>query len=172
MSELIRCKTCGWEVSTAASNCPHCGEPNFKPVAYLAEEERKIQQAEVQKRHMALAKADREYGYNLEVYAEGEYPNDWYKSIRFFGTRIRGNFATLSYDYDKQWYGRNEPTHVRLLPGTYKARYTELTVAGRTINEVQSEAVFTISDNSRQIVLHFSKKLLSKRFKLTSVTAS
>lgn len=32
MSErLLKCKLCGGSVSSAASKCPHCGTPNFKP---------------------------------------------------------------------------------------------------------------------------------------------
>ena len=31
VGELVRCRLCFGKVSTSASNCIHCGEPDFKP---------------------------------------------------------------------------------------------------------------------------------------------
>ena len=33
--ELVRCRLCFGKVSTSASNCIHCGEPDFKPTSEL-----------------------------------------------------------------------------------------------------------------------------------------
>ena len=32
VGELVRCRLCFGKVSTSASNCIHCGEPDFKPI--------------------------------------------------------------------------------------------------------------------------------------------
>ena len=169
MSGLIRCKTCGWEVSSAARLCPHCGEPNCKPASCLSEEQRKRQLAEEQKRQIDLDGMDRQYGYSLEVYAEGEIPENWYKRILFLGSKITP-YANTGYAYDDEKHAKGEPVHVRLLPGTYTVRYSEYYYAGLSPNEIRSEATFSISNSDRKVFLHFQKKMLSKHYKLTSIT--
>lgn len=154
MSELINCKTCGGKVSTAASMCPHCGEPNFKPASYLAKERQLQQQEEARRRQIALADMDRRLGYNLEVYAEGEYPDDWYTHIRIKGTRVRGYYERLNYDSEKRLYGSG-PVHVRLLPGNYKAEYVELSVYSHGFNEIITTGELLITETSRRITLRF-----------------
>lgn len=165
MATLLTCTVCGGKVSSDAHSCPHCGTPNFKSASFLAEEQRKRRQEEAQKRQSALAEMDRREGYELEVYAEGEFPANWFTSIRFYGARITGYYKQLSYN-DEKTYGRNEPVCIRLLPCSYKARYTYQYYP----YESWTEASFTITNTTRKIYLRFEKKILSKHYKLTSVT--
>jgi len=159
MAVLLDCVVCKQKVSSDASVCPHCGSSNFKPAWYISQEAKTLQEEWNRDLQKTLADADIKWGHSLEVEIQGEYPYGCSRSFRFYGSKITGHYSTV-----------DDNNHIRLLPGTYTARYFETVVSGRTSNEIRSEAGFTVTETSQKIILHMSKRFLSKHYKLVSVT--
>ena len=172
MSELINCKTCGGKVSTAATKCPHCGEPYFKSDSYL----QKVKREQAQQALESQRQIEKEQGPELCIWASGDYIvpkagwSDWRDFIEFDGKRYT-QIASQTESHGEGW----APTHVRLTPGRHTVAYVNY--VGSTYNRHKEETpenhTFIVTPTSYSITLNIKKAMFkSHYYKIVSVVVN
>lgn len=147
-------------MSTAATRCPLCGEPYFKPDSYL---QKVIREQEEQAR-VYIDRIIREQGPELRVLVSGDIPwspdryTGWWYDLSFDGKR----FSNIGSRSERLGTDTERPTHLRLKPDNHTVIFTYF--QGKS-----SSQTFTTGEASRMITLIFKKNLLSKKYMLESV---